>query len=62
MQLSIDGKVIAKARATSKKASGRSIVAFFAFQDKMDKKIVSLTLNYIVFVSKSAKTCWFSAS
>ncbi|MFQ3174566.1 MAG: ribonuclease-3 [Flavobacterium sp.] len=40
VKLSIDGKVIAKARATSKKKAEEkaSQRAFFAFQDKMDKK------------------------
>lgn len=40
VKLSIDGKVIAKARATSKKKAEEkaSQRAYFAFQDKMDKK------------------------
>ena len=40
VKLSIDGKIIAKARATSKKKAEEkaSQRAFFAFQDKMDKK------------------------
>jgi ribonuclease-3 len=39
VKLSIDGKVIAKARATKKESGGKaSQRAYFAFQEKMDKK------------------------
>jgi hypothetical protein len=59
VKLSIDGKVIAKARATSKesrrKASQRT---YFALQEKWTKNNI-IYQNYIVFVHKLTKSSHF---
>jgi hypothetical protein len=62
VKLSIDGKVIAKARATSKKESQKSITThLFCITRKMDKKY-HIHQNYIVFVHKLTKSSHFLLS
>jgi hypothetical protein len=64
VKLSIDGKVIAKARATSKKESRRkaSQRTYFALQEKNGQEIILYSSNYIVFVHKLTKSLHFLLS
>jgi hypothetical protein len=64
VKLSIDGKVIAKARATSKKESRRKKHhnAPILHYKKNGQKIISYSSNYIVFVHKLTKSSHFLLS
>jgi hypothetical protein len=55
VKLSIDNKVIAKARATSKESWGKSVTAYFAFQEKWIKnnaKLLKTTTFSLVILPK----------